>query len=67
MQRHVAAADDGGQCGSDSGLIGSSSFDAGEADLAAVFEAKAARIDHGGDAAFTLRLERTIGRLGASD
>ena len=39
------------------GLVGSDRLDAGEADLAAVLEAKAARIDHGGDAAFALRLE----------
>ena len=42
-------------------------FDAGEADFAAVFEAKAARIEHGSDAAFALRLERAIGGIGPSD
>jgi catechol 2,3-dioxygenase-like lactoylglutathione lyase family enzyme len=36
-------------------------LDAGEADLATVLQAKAARIDHGGDAALTLRLERASG------
>ena len=40
------------------------SLDAGEADFAAVFEAKAAPIDHGGDAAFALRLQRAIGGVG---
>ena len=61
VQRHLAAAGDGGQRGPAAGPVGSSVRDAGEADLAAVFEAKVARIDHGGDAAFTLRLERAIG------
>jgi hypothetical protein len=32
-------------------------FDAGETDLAAILEAKAARVGHGGDASFALRRE----------
>ena len=43
-------------------FVGRDRLDAGEADLAAVLEAKAARIDHRGDAAFALRLERAAGR-----
>ena len=49
------------------GLVGSDhALDAGEADFAAVIEAKAASVDHGGDAAFALRLQRAIGGVGAS-
>jgi hypothetical protein len=36
-------------------------LDAGEANLATVLQAKAARIEHGGDAALALRLERASG------
>ena len=66
MQRHLTAGGDGGQGGSAIGPVGSTTGDAGEADFAAVFEAKASRIDHGGDAAFALRLQRAIGGAGAS-
>ncbi|WP_456625180.1 hypothetical protein [Bradyrhizobium sp. URHC0002] len=67
MQRHVAAAGDGGQCGAVPHLVGSSLLDPNEADFAAVIETKAAPIDHGGDTAFALRLERAIGGVGRSD
>jgi hypothetical protein len=49
------------------GPVGSTTLDAGETDFAAVFEAKAAPIDHGGNTAFALRLEQAIGRAGRSD
>ena len=39
------------------GAVARDRLDAGEPDLAAVVETKAARIDDGGDAAFALRLE----------
>ena len=64
MQRHVAAGDDGGQRCRCRWPVGSPRLDAGEADFAAVVEAKAARIDHGGDAAFALRLKQAIGGAG---
>ena len=57
-QRDVAAGDDRRQRRGALGLVGRDRLDAGKPDLAAVVEAKAARIDHGGDAAFALRLER---------
>ena len=40
------------------------SLDTGEADFAAVVEAEAACVDHGGDTAFALRLKRAIGGVG---
>ena len=61
MQRHLAVGGDGGQGGPAAGPVGSSTLDAGETDFAAVFEAKAAAIDHGGHAAFALRLRRAVG------
>jgi hypothetical protein len=44
-------------------LFGRDRLDAGEADLATILQEKAARIDHGGDAALALRLERASGCL----
>ena len=61
MQRHMTSADEGRQRDPAVGLVRSGPLDPGEADFAAVVEAKAASIDHGGDAAFALRLERAIG------
>ena len=52
------------------GVFGRDRLDAGEADLAAILQAKAARIDHLGDAAFALRREgasRSGGRADAGD
>ena len=67
MQRHMAPADEGRQRSPAAGLVRSGLLDPGETDFAAVIKAKAAPVDHGGDAAFALRLERAIGvRLSAS-
>jgi hypothetical protein len=66
MQCHLAAGGDGGQSGPAAGPVGSTTLDAGEADFAAVLEAKATRIDHGDDAAFALRLKQTIGGVGGA-
>ena len=66
MQRHLAAGGDGGKGCPAAGPVGSTTLDAGEADFAAVFEAKAERIDHGGDAPFALPLQLAIGGVGAS-
>ena len=49
------------------GLVGRDRLDAGEPDLAAVLQAKAARIDDGGDAALALRFERASRRDRRSD
>jgi hypothetical protein len=67
MQRYLAAGGDGGQCGPGASPVGSTTLDAGETDFAAVFEAQAARIDHGGNTAFTLRLKQAIAGAGRSD
>ena len=48
-------------------LVGRDRLDAGEADFAAILQAKAARIDHLGDAAFALRLEGASRRGGRAD
>jgi hypothetical protein len=66
MQRHVAAAGDGGQGGAVPRLVSSSLLDPNEADFAAVIEAKAAPIDHGGNTAIALRLKQAIGGAGGS-
>ncbi|WP_312014361.1 hypothetical protein [Bradyrhizobium sp. AUGA SZCCT0283] len=67
MQRHVATAGDGGQRSVVPRLVGSRLLDSNEADFAAVVETKGASIDHGGDTAFALRLQRAIDGIGPSD
>ena len=60
MQRHLAADGDGGQGGLAAGPVGSSTLYASEANFTTVIKAKAARIDNGCDAAFTLRLQQAL-------
>ena len=66
VQRHVAPGDDRRQRRGALVLSDRGRLDAGEADLAAVVEPKGARVDHGGDAAFALRLEGAAGGIGRS-
>ena len=69
MQRHIVAGDKSRQRRGAvlPGRGRRDRFDAGETDLAAILEAKAARVDHGGDASFALRREGATGRECRSD
>lgn len=66
VQRHLAASGDGSKGRPAAGPVRSATLDTGEENLAAVVEAKAARIDRGGDAPFTLLLQRAFGSACAS-
>ena len=61
-QGHLAPGDDRRQRRNIFRFFGSHRLDAGENHLAAVLEAKAARVDDGGDAAVALRLKRATRR-----
>src|SRR5882757_6697378 len=58
VQRHILTGDDRRQRGGAVRQVARDGLDAGKADFATIGEAKAARIDHRGDAAFALLLKR---------